>query len=208
MRVRSVASCLPLALALALAGACSSTPNPRYFVLEAIREPAASPTDVSIVVGPVTVPEAVDRPQFVLSERSNEVLVDDLHRWASPLQDSLADILASDLGAQLGSTRVATSRHSGAAADYRVSVAVLGFRSRLGDSAQLEASWTVRRADGAVRTGRTELREGVEGRDHAQLAAAHSRAISKMSTQIAEAIRALALEPLGSAQDSQMRMQP
>jgi hypothetical protein len=45
--------------------------------------------------------------------------------------------------------------------------------------------------DGASRSGRTTGSEPVQDRDFATLAAAHSRALGRLSGDLAEAIRAL-----------------
>jgi uncharacterized lipoprotein YmbA len=190
MKLAPPVSWLPYALA-ALTCACASSPEPRYFVLEAIRHSDRPATELSILIEPITVPGEVDRPQFVLSRQNNEVVVDELHRWAAPLQDSLADVLSSDLAAQVGSHDVATARYGGQLPQYRVSVAVQAFHSRVGEYAQLEASWYVRRDDDVIHAGRSNLREPVQGRDFGALASAHSRAVSRMSAEIAAAILAL-----------------
>ena len=93
----------PGALALALlACACSTTQQPRYYTLEALRAADAVPaTRLSVLVEPVTVPAEVDRPQIVRATQANEVAIEDLHRWAAPLQDNVAEVLAADLAAQL-----------------------------------------------------------------------------------------------------------
>jgi uncharacterized protein len=57
--------------------------------------------------------------------------------------------------------------------------------------AMLEAVWTVHKtAGGETRSGRTVAREAVQGDGFDALAAAHSRALAKMSGDIATAIRA------------------
>ena len=71
-------------------------------------------------------------------------------------------------------------------------------RSAIGDyllphrhTALLEAVWAVRKtAGGETRSGRTIAREAVEGEGFDALAAAHSRALARMSGDIAAAIRA------------------
>jgi hypothetical protein len=186
----------PCALALALlACACASTPPPRYYVLEAIRAADVPATRLSVLVEPVTVPAEVDRPQIVRATQANEVAIEDLHRWAAPLQDNVAEVLAADLAAQLGTRDVATSQELRRAYGYRVSVAIRGFESRLGEDARLAANWSVRRADGAIRTGDSSVRETTRGGDFAALASAHSRAIARMAQDISEAIRALEQAP-------------
>ncbi len=74
---------------------------------------------------------------------------------------------------------------------YRVTIDVQRFDSVPGQAALLEAEWTVRRTAGArTRSGRTVAREAVQGDGFDALAAAHSRALAKMSGDIATAIRA------------------
>jgi uncharacterized lipoprotein YmbA len=188
---------LPCALALALlACACSTTQQPRYYTLEPLRAADAVPaTRVSVLVEPVAVPAEVDRPQIVRATQANEVAIEDLHRWAAPLQDNVATVLADDLSARLGTRDVATSAELRGAWRYRVSVDIREFRSRLGEDARLGASWSVRRADGATRTGFSSVREAAGGSDFAALAAAHSRALWRMAGEISDAIRDLERDP-------------
>src|SRR5258706_1891837 len=181
----------PLLAIAVIAVACSSTPPHHFYVLDAISAAGKQGSNLSVLVGPVTIPERINRPEFVLSRNDGEVMFDENHRWASPLQDGLADAIAGDLAAQLGSQHVVTSRYEGEAIKYRVKIAVQQFRSRLADHALLEAHWFVRRDDGAIRLRRSNVREIVHGEDFAALVAAHSRAVSRMSGEIAEAIRDL-----------------
>jgi uncharacterized lipoprotein YmbA len=187
----------PGALALALlACACSTTQQPRYYTLEPLPAADAVPaTRVSVLVEPVAVPAEVDRQQIVRTTQANEVAIEDLHRWASPLQDNVAAVLADDLSARLGTRDVATSPEIRAAWGYRVNVEIREFRSRLGADARLGASWSVRRADGATQTGFSSVREAAAGSDFAALAAAHSRALWRLAGEISDAIRDLERGP-------------
>jgi uncharacterized lipoprotein YmbA len=79
-----------------------------------------------------------------------------------------------------------------AEADYRAAVEVQSFQSAPGEAALLDAVWTVRRSkDGKVETGRTTVRETVQEKSYDALAAAHSRALARLSQDIATAVRAL-----------------
>ena len=60
------------------------------------------------------------------------------------------------------------------------------------DSATLNAIWTVRRTkDGKTQAGRTAVREPSTGMGYDALVAAHSRALARLSQDIAERIRLL-----------------
>jgi uncharacterized protein len=176
---------------------CASTPS-HYFTLSAV--PMASPGSgapgLPIVVGPVTVPEMVDRPQIVLRVGVNRVTLDELNRWASSLQDEIARTVAQNLMARFGTPNVSLSSQTPIPdAAYRVTIAVQRFESALGDAATLDALWTVRRTkEESTRTGRTTLREPAQGATHDALIAAHSRAIGRLSQDIADAIASRAAQ--------------
>jgi uncharacterized lipoprotein YmbA len=154
----------------------------------------APASSLSISVGPVSVPAAVDRPEIVVTAGQNQVRLEEFDRWASPLQDEISRAVAENLVALLGTPRVTQSpRSSSADADYRVSIEVQRFDSMPGEAATLDAVWTIRRAkDDKSQTGRTSLREPVREPGYDGLAAAHSRALARMSQDIADAVRSLA----------------
>jgi uncharacterized lipoprotein YmbA len=69
---------------------------------------------------------------------------------------------------------------------------VQSFESAPGEAAMLDAVWTVRRAkDGKSQTGRTTAREPVQEKGYDALAAAHSRAVARLSQNIADGVLAL-----------------
>jgi len=182
-------------LVFGLAAAIHGCASPRtiFYTLDSSAKAAATGADYSIVVGPVSVPAEVDRPQFVVRLAPNRVDIDEFHRWASPLQDAIAGVVAENLSAILGTPQVTTSsRPMPAGTRYRILVDVARFESEPGVAAVLDVVWTVRGAqDGATRAGRTTVTETVPDREYSTLAAAHSRALLRLSGDIAEAVRAL-----------------
>jgi uncharacterized protein len=176
-----------------LIGGCVSTPESRFFTLNATMNHAVESSRLSVVVGPVSVPAAVDRPQIVVTTGPNQVRVDDFNRWASPLQSNISRVVADNLGSILGTPRVTVfPQTSSANADYQAAVEVQSFGSALGEAATLDAVWTVRRVkDGKQQTGRTTVPESAAEKGYEALAAAHSRAAARLSQDIAGAVRAL-----------------
>jgi len=183
---------IAVGFALVLAAACSGPPKERYYTLTAAPATAApGGTAPSIAVGPVTVPEAVDQPQFVVQTGANEVSIYEFQRWASPLKGEIARVIAANLGEALGTTRVwSFAQTTLGKADYQVLVDVQRFDSTLGEAVTIEALWSVRpAAGGAPRTGRSSVREPVSGKEFDALVAAHSRALARVSRDVAGAIR-------------------
>ena len=117
--------------------------------------------------------------------------MDEFNRWAAPLNDAIAQAVAGDLVKLLGTPNVAAAPMGNFDPAYRVTIDVQRFDSVRGQAALIEAVWTVHKtAGGATRSGRTVAREPVQGDGFDALAAAHSRAIAKISGDIAAAIRA------------------
>jgi uncharacterized lipoprotein YmbA len=80
--------------------------------------------------------------------------------------------------------------------DYRVAIEIRTFESMPASAIRLDAVWTLRRAkDGKTETGRTSVREAVPEGGYEALAAAHSRAVARLSQDIADAVRALQRPP-------------
>lgn len=152
-----------------------------------------APCDVSVVVGPVSIPAIVDLPQIVVSTGPNRVSLDEFNRWAQPLQSNISRVVAENLVAMLGTSRVTLFQQALLGeSDYRVAIEVQGFDSALGEAATLSAVWSVRRIkDGKTQTGRTTDREASPQKGYDALVAAHSRALARMSQEIADVIRAL-----------------
>ena len=191
--MRHLTTLAPVCILVALAAGCASTPASRFYSLSAATEPTAPSSNLSIAVGPVSVPAVVDRPQIVVNVGPNQVRLEEFNRWAAPLQNSIARVVADNLVLMLGTPRVTlTAQTSGADADYRAAIDVQSFESTPGEAAMLDAVWTVRRTkDGKAGTGRTTVRETVQEKGYDALAAAHSRALARLSEDIAAAVRAL-----------------
>ena len=196
---RTVAMIAALAGACAFAflpAGCTSSPS-HFYTLNADAGPAATAdaaaSGLSVIVGPVSIPAVVDLPQIVVRTGPNQVSVDEFNRWASPLQSNISHVVADNLVVMLGTPRVMLYQQAqNTDGDYRVSIDVQTFESAPGDAATLSALWVVRRVkDGKTQIGRTADREATSEKSYQALAAAHSRALSRLSEDIANAIRML-----------------
>lgn len=183
-----------LLTAFAVAGSgCGTSAPVRYFTLAA-EPPLAADTSATtqppyvIAVGPVTVPEMVDRPHLVLRSSPTRVAVTEQARWAAPLKSEIPRVIASQLARLLPDATTATSdQRAVSTPDYRVHIDIQRFDSAPGESATIEASWSVRSRDGVRRDGRSVASEQ-SGAGYDELVAAHSRALGIVAKDIAAAI--------------------
>jgi len=190
-----------LAVGLAALAACGSVPTQNYYVLTAtVAAPAVASTSptarrATIHIDSAHLPEVVDRPQFVVGVGSdaNKVTILEQQRWGEPLRAAIPQVLALDLERLLPDTRVTAAAQDALPADaWRVALDVQRFEARPGDAVTVEIAWTLRRAGAdasSARTGRSTAREAIGAGDYAAIAAAASRALATISSEIAAAIR-------------------
>jgi uncharacterized lipoprotein YmbA len=196
-RIAAMIAAMAGACALAVIPAGCASPPSRLYTLSPSASPAAlsdaTSASLIVVVGPVSIPAMVDLPQIVVTTGPNRVFVDEFNRWASPLPSNISHVVADNLVALLGTPRVMLYQQAqNTEGDYRVSIDVQTFESAPGDAATLNALWVVRRVkDGKTQIGRTAVREATSEKSYQALAAAHSRALGRLSEDIANAIRML-----------------
>jgi len=200
VHIARVAAAACICVVASLAG-CSS-PSPTFYALRAddagAAAPAASPADpageatLAIVVGPVTVPDMVDRPQIVTRNPDNTIQMNEFARWAAPLKLDIGRVIAADLALRLGTARVSTvDLGMNSTPVWHVRVDIVRLDSVAGDSVTVEAQWVARPPGHRVPVlGHTLAHEQVASRDYGALVDAHDRALATISTDIAAAIRA------------------
>ena len=182
------------ALVATLAAGCASAPSKFYTLNATAISDGNSAAQYAVAVGPVTVPAEVDRPQFTVTVAPNLVAIEEFNRWAEPLNDNIARVVAANLATLLGTPRVTSVTLANFNPDYRVAIDIQKFVSVPGRSAQLDAVWVVHQPSANVTfSGRTTVDEPVTGSGFDALAAAHSRALAKVSRDLAAAIRSEAV---------------
>ena len=188
---------------LILLAACATPNNTRYSALSggsaSVAQQAASATDYRaadyrVAIGPVTVPDALDRLQIVLTVAPNRQAILDAENWSAPLKRQIPRVIAEVVGQRLPAARVAGyTQYGGQDADFGVLIDVTKFESVAGESIALEARWTVRdRAGGRLREARSVLVERVDAPGVAPLVRAHGKALVVLGEEIAAAIAPLA----------------
>jgi uncharacterized lipoprotein YmbA len=194
--VRAVA----ISFVAALLAACSlggTSPEPSFYTLASEAPPpaAASAATYLVVVGPVTIPEVVDRPQIVTRTAANRVELHEQARWAAPLRTEIPRVIADALAKRLSGARTATSgQRASGAPDVRVLIDVQRFDSS-GEGATVQATWTVRTKEGTNPLSGRSLVTEPAGAGYDAMVAAHSRALGKIADEIAAAIQKARITP-------------
>jgi len=190
-----IRSCLIALLVLMIAG-CGTSPTVHYYGLDAIdvaytKDPEGSPV---LSLGPFRVPEYLNRSQMVIRGANAEIIVDDVHHWAEPLNDGIHRILASNVDSLLESMIVLAYPSAAVLdVDYRVVGRIVRFDSDQNGVIVLEVQWGAAGTDGnslvAPSRGRYESHAATPG-DPGAIALAMSDALEQFSRDIASEITA------------------
>ena len=133
--------------ALILSG-CASTQPTRLYTLSTLapRAPAAPARTAmpTVFIAPIQLPGHLDQPAIITQVDENELAFSDFHQWAEPLEGGLRHTLARNLGLHLKSDLIfADGRKAPDATDFRIEVWVSYLSGVLGETARLEARWSI-----------------------------------------------------------------
>lgn len=181
-------------MALCLSGCLRGTPPPAYYRLAVLADFEVTETrDPELRLGVVLkgFPEALERIQ-ILTRDGYQVGLSEQHRWAAPLRQELERVLVGNLGRQLGLERVAAAPWPPYfAPTNRLVVDVLQFDGALCGEVEMQVRWVLTDASGKIAQLQQAptLREGADCNGYDGYVAAQSRALARLSAEIAAAVK-------------------
>jgi uncharacterized lipoprotein YmbA len=179
--------------ALLLAACAAALPNRLYTLTPAAdtgaQEAGAGPV---LGLGPVSLPDYLDRPEIVTRTGDYGVRLGEFDKWAEPLEPMFLRLLAERLRRETGSREVVLlpSRRETEPASA-VEVEIDRFDAGEGGEVVLDARWRVRQTEGGrtLRAGRSLVREqGTPVPGYDGIVAAMSRAVDGLAREIGAAV--------------------
>jgi len=149
---------------------------------------------MTIGVGPVHLPEYLDRPEIVTRINPNELKLAELDIWAEPLQVNFTRVLVENISRLLSTEPVAVFPWGASPQiDFQIDIEVVRLDGDIAGKAFLIAQWSI--LDSANKSilfsKKSQYTESVSGTGYSALVAAQSRMIGALSHDIAEAIKSL-----------------
>ena len=183
---------------LIMAGCATSQPA-RFYTLNGMSKSdnasqAATGKKETIGVGPVSIPDSLDRPQIVTLSGENEVRIAEFDRWSGSCRDEIARVMTENLSVLLPSQRVVSYAWGRRVSlNRQITVDILRLDGVLGKSVILKANWAILEENGTKTNlvRRSDISEPVNGGDYAGFIAAQSRALGVLSREIAAAVQSL-----------------
>jgi hypothetical protein len=178
---------------LSLLAACGGS-GASYYRLDATAPAAATGatrSSLSVAVGPVSLPNYLERAEIVFATGPNEFQVPSDALWLGSLEDNINRAVAADLGRILGSPNVRKGSELRSNPRFRVALDIRRFYGISGQAAILDLSWRIQ--DGA--SGEVLSRHGavfhepIVGDGYGPLVAAESGLLTQCAAAIAESLR-------------------
>ncbi len=192
--LRSTALCLCVLLA-ALGGCLGSSPPSRFYLLSPLptqEAPSKAASGLAIGVGPVALPEYLNRTQIVTRAGEHKLELAEFDRWAEPLGKSFSRVLVLNLSTLLSTDRITLHPwNRSTPIDYQVTVDVARFEAEGDGTASLLVRWSL--VDAAERRTllmrKSTFSEPIASDGYEASVASMSRLVGALSREIAEAIR-------------------
>jgi len=142
----------------------------------------------TVLVGPVTLPELIDHPQLVLRNGYYIIDVNERHRWATPLKESLPRVIAAELS-QLNTKQnyIAASPSVSPSAKARLLIEITNFDiSPTG--ASIIAYWAYRPIDTHIKAieGVSSVHAPTKSSNYIEYVDSARRATIKLANDIAD----------------------
>jgi uncharacterized lipoprotein YmbA len=163
-----------------------------------VKQEYASPDrDFVIGVGPIVLPDYLDRPQIVTRTGDNELKLDEFHRWAGELKNGITHVISENLSILRPTDRVYSfPLNRSIPLDILVKVEFIRFDGVLGDIFILEAKWSIygEKEKKELLMRSSSFREPVEGQEYSDFVAAQNRTLADLSRDITVEINSILQE--------------
>jgi hypothetical protein len=188
-----------VAALMMLIGCFGKSQPSRFYTLtaEAQRQLAVSPgsavRNAAVGIGPIQIADYLNQSKIINRSSDNRLEQAEYHQWAGSFEDNLTQVLAENLAVLVPTERIYLYPwRTSLSIDYQVALDIIRCDGRLGEAVQLVARWRLLSGEEkqlmAVR--RASIDESVRGNDYDALVAAQSRALARLSQEIAAAIHA------------------
>jgi uncharacterized lipoprotein YmbA len=198
MKISKVLPYFILVPALLLSGCIRNDAPMQFYMLntgaasKAEIKPFTPARETVVGLGPIRIPEYLNRPQMVTAVTENQYRLDDRHRWAERLDQNISRALLQSLSAQLGAVRIV--RHPWAERqniDYQASIDILELHRDADGQSRFTAQWAVKNRDRTLIDRRFDCALPVPQNDYDALVKAQSECLKRLGADIAGTLRQL-----------------
>jgi uncharacterized lipoprotein YmbA len=184
---------------LLLAG-CGTSPPAKFYTLTPVvaqRSPGKvveSDKYTPIGIGPVEIPDYLDRPEIVTRAEQNQLILSEFNLWGGSLKADVNRVLLENISVLLAGDGIPIVTWKASVTEvHKVPVLISRFDGSLNDSIVLKATWAVLEKEGkALEFFReSNITVPVKGGSYGSVVAAMSDALGELSKDIAAGIKSV-----------------
>lgn len=145
-----------------------------------------------IGLGPIRLPEYLDRFQMVVAVSENKYKLIDGHRWAEKLDQNISLALFKTLPAQLGTDRMIRypwPQRPGV--DFQVKIDILELNIDQNGQSQMIAQWSIKSKDEIILNKRSTFTAQASTTDIDKMVQAQSECLTKLGQEVAANLKPL-----------------
>ena len=153
---------------------------------------AVNSKEVIVGLGPVRIPEYLNRPQMMVAISDNQYSVSEEHRWAEKLDQNILLALYKALPAQLNTEHVLRYPWSQRQdINYQVSIDILDLTIDAQGQSQFMAQWSIKLKDKASVDKRFECSLPASSSDYALMVKVQSECLTQLGQAISKFLNEL-----------------
>jgi uncharacterized lipoprotein YmbA len=177
---------------------CARSERARFYMLDYLARvsselPGAESAGVSVGIGPVHLPEYLNRPQIVTRTSRYKLDIADFDRWAAPLDAVFSRVLAENLSILLSTDRVHIYPWNAShLLDCQVPIEIIQLDGSIPGNAELLVRWSLLKDGKETRIilKKFHSRKPIAGQGYSGLVTAMSLGIVDLAREIADAVLA------------------
>ena len=180
---------------------CASSPPSQFYILNSLNntEPKRQDNSVTpsviVAIGPIEIPDYLEKPEIVTRLSHNELKVNEFHRWAGNFESMLSRTITENLSLLLPANRFSVIRwlpgmQTNLPITYRIMVDVIRFDIIPNEAALFESNWILYDKDKEpILIRRSDISVPFTGIDYNDMVAAMSKAVADFSREITLVIK-------------------
>lgn len=178
--------------------ACGTSPPAKFYTLSSMplekpnEKAAPSEKNTVIAIGPIEIPEYLDRMEIVARADNNRLNISEFDLWGGSLKTDISRVLVENIGILLDGDGLAVIPwKTSMTGSYRVPVIINRLDGIPGDTLTLKAQWSlVDKDEKTPLTFREIIRaKPIKGSTYSAIVASMSEALADLSKSIAESIK-------------------
>tara|TARA_B100000035_G_C20980886_1_gene545383 strand:+ start:505 stop:1116 length:612 start_codon:yes stop_codon:yes gene_type:complete len=188
---------VPLLVIIFITGCAKNSKPIEYYMLDASvgipsNESIENDNGPLIGLGPIRLPEYLDRFQMVIAVSENKYKLIENHRWAEKLDENVSLALFKSLPAQLGTDRVVRypwSQRPGV--DFQVKIDILELNINQTGQSKLVAQWAIKSKDKTLLNKRSSFTTEASHTDIDKMVQAQSECLTQLGQEIVANLKPL-----------------